>query len=203
MIGMLEGKVVSKTPETVLVMCAGIGFECEIPLTTFFKLPPEGSQVTLFTEMVVREDSIRLFAFNSFRERRFFRLFTGVSRIGPKLALNILSGLDPDALSEAILKQDVKKLASVPGIGKKTAERLLFEVREKFEMAEKGSFTLLPASGTPASIAMEVVSILLNLGYKKPEAESAVTQVVKDTVDPQSIQTLIKRALKLLSGRNE
>lgn len=192
MIGRLTGVLLEKNPPQVLVDVNGVGYEVEVPMSTFYNLPDNGARVTLLTQFVVREDAQLLYGFFSQKEREAFRQLVKVSGIGAKSALGILSGLSVDDLAHAIAAQDVALLVRIPGIGKKTAERLLLELRDK-----------LPAGGTPAILSggqpqttgNDVLNALLALGYNEREALAAIKQLPAGV----SISDGIRQALKALS----
>ncbi|HEY8355091.1 MAG TPA: Holliday junction branch migration protein RuvA [Methylophilaceae bacterium] len=190
MISRLHGVLLEKTPPLVLIDVNGVGYECEVPMSTFYNLPATGSKVTLLTQFIVREDAQLLYGFGSERERQTFRQLLKVNGVGAKSALSILSGLSVDDLIQAVALQDTALLTRVPGIGKKTAERLLLELKDK-----------LAADGLPVAAdgqrrsAGDVLNALLALGYNEREALAAVKQL-PEGVD---VSDGIRQALKLLS----
>lgn len=194
MIGRLSGVLLEKNPPQVLVDVNGVGYEVEVPMSTFYNLPDTGAKVTLLTQFVVREDAQLLYGFLTAREREGFRQLVKVSGIGAKSALGILSGLSVDDLASAIAAQDTALLVKIPGIGKKTAERLLLELRDKFSFA--GSTASL--SGQPASSGNDVLNALLALGYNEREALTAIKQLPAGV----SVSDGIRQALKTLSKTN-
>lgn len=193
MIGRLTGILQEKTPPQVVVDVNGVGYEVEVPMSTFYNLPDSGSKVTLLTQFVVREDAQLLYGFLSSKERDAFRQLIKISGIGAKSALGILSGLSVDDLAHAIAAQDSALLVKIPGIGKKTAERLLLELRDKFSFA--GSTSALLSGGASAPAGNDVLNALLALGYNEREALSAIKQLPAGT----SVSDGIRQALKLLS----
>jgi len=189
MIGFLRGVILRKQPPHLLVDVHGVGYEVEAPMSTFYNLPEAGGEVTLFTHLVVREDAQVLFAFGSEAERRFFRSLIKVNGVGPKLALTILSGISVDGFVRCVRENDAAALTRLPGIGKKTAERLVVEMRDRLDDA-----------GAPASLTGvmshprdEALSALVSLGYKPQEA-SHMLQAIKET--GLSSEELIRRALQ-------
>jgi Holliday junction DNA helicase RuvA len=201
MIGFLRGRLAAKQLPQLLVDVGGVGYEVEAPLSTFAALPATGSEVSLFTHLVVREDAHILFAFGTEQERRLFRELLKVSNVGPKLALALLSGLSVQDFLRCIETEDVNLLVRVPGVGRKTAERLLIEMRDRlkgFGDAGAGTATaaLGSAAGTPASPQAEAFNALLALGYKPAE----VTRLLKG-LDPalQTTEALIRGALQMAS----
>ena len=189
MIARLKGVLIEKTPPTVVIDCNGVGYECEVPMSTFYQLPAIGETITLMTHFVVREDAQLLYGFATERERTAFRQLLKVNGIGAKSALSILSGLSVEDLSNAIALQEVGLLTRIPGIGKKTAERLLLELKDKF-LPE--AITL--ASGAKA-IGNDVLNALLALGYSEKESLLAVKQLGDDL----DVSEGIRQALKLLA----
>jgi holliday junction DNA helicase RuvA len=202
MIAFIDGTILEKHPDHVVVKTGGLGYLIEIPLTTFLALPSVGEAVQLHLFTLVREDAIRLFGFKNQSEKQIFQMFLGISRIGPKLALNILSGIEMDALKRAIVQQDVKTLSGIPGIGKKSAERILFEIKEKVDQLEDSiPSTALAGARERKSLADEVISVLLNLGYKKTDADSIVQKVIAEEPTEATLQSIIRKSLRVASGR--
>ena len=191
MIGRISGILLDKIPPLALIDCNGVGYECEVPMSTFYLLPQVGDKVTLLTHFVVREDAQLLFGFGTNQERLMFRQLLKVNGIGAKSALAILSGLSIDELIQAVSLQEAGLLTRVPGIGKKTAERLLLELRDKFTL---DSALSIKGSGI-ASISQDVLNALIALGYNERESLNAVKSLdVNLTVNDG-----IKQALKYLS----
>ncbi len=200
MIAHLRGTLVEKGLERVVVDVGGVGYLVAVSMQTLAELPAVGSEVTLKTYLQVREDAHLLFGFASEAERRAFELCVSVSGIGPKLALAMLSALRPEALAEAVMGGDVAKLSRTPGIGRKTAERVVVELRDKFE-----KLGLKPAAGTaplaprPTGTAAAVASALVNLGYRAVEAERAAVEATKRG-EGAPLEQLVKEALRALTG---
>lgn len=194
MIGRLSGKLLEKHPPQILLDVQGVGYEVDVPMSTFYNLPALGESVTLHTQLIVREDAHLLFGFATERERQAFRQLIKITGVGAKLALTILSGLSVDELSHAVLAQDAGRLVKIPGIGKKTAERLLLELKDKFAPGETGS-ALLGAAVKPVSDSGDILNALLALGYNDKEANWAVKQIAPET----GVTDGIRQALKLLS----
>ncbi|QDC79394.1 Holliday junction branch migration protein RuvA [Candidatus Methylopumilus universalis] len=191
MIGRISGILLDKTPPLALIDCNGVGYECEVPMSTFYLLPQVGEKVTLLTHFVVREDAQLLFGFGTNQERLMFRQLLKVNGIGAKSALAILSGLSIDELIQAVSLQEAGLLTRVPGIGKKTAERLLLELKDKFTL---DSALSIKGSGM-ASISQDVLNALIALGYNERESLNAVKSLdINLTVNDG-----IKQALKYLS----
>lgn len=195
MIGFLRGRLSAKQPPQLLVDVGGVGYELEAPMSTFYGLPAVGAEVHLFTHLVVREDAHILFGFGTDRERRLFRELLKVSSVGPKLALALLSGMNVDNFLMCIEAQDADTLVRIPGVGRKTAERLLIEMRDRVKGF--GDIAGVPMGGTPldapAGAQAEAFSALVALGYKPAE----VTRLLK-TVDAsaQTTEELIRKALQ-------
>ncbi|HWA14396.1 MAG TPA: Holliday junction branch migration protein RuvA [Burkholderiales bacterium] len=190
MIGRLSGTLAEKRPPTILVDAGGVGYEVDVPMSTFFALPATGEKVVLHTHLVVREDAHLLFGFATEEERRVFRQLLRISGVGARTALAVLSGLSVSELYLAVSSQDGGRLTKIPGIGKKTAERLLLELRDKLVADGAG-----PAAGAPASPRGDALHALVALGYSEKEANAALGKVPADT----PVQDAIRQALKLLS----
>ena len=191
MIGRISGILLDKTPPLVLIDCNGVGYECEVPMSTFYLLPQVGEKVTLLTHFVVREDAQLLFGFGTTQERLMFRQLLKVNGIGAKSALAILSGLSIDELIQAVSLQEASLLTRVPGIGKKTAERLLLELKDKFSL---DSNLGIKGSGV-TTISQDVLNALIALGYNERESLNAVKSLDTNL----SVNDGIKQALKYLS----
>ncbi len=190
MIGRLTGKLIEKRPPTVVLEVQGVGYEVDVPMSTFYQLPATGDAVTLYTHMVVREDAHLLFGFATDEERQVFRQLVRISGVGARTALAVLSGLSVAELFHAVSNQDGVRLTRIPGIGKKTAERLLLELRDKLAAGAASAVV-----GSAAAIRSDAVNALLALGYNEKEAVAALGKVAPDT----SVQDAIRQALKLLS----
>jgi Holliday junction DNA helicase RuvA len=190
MIARLKGVLIEKTPPTVVIDCNGVGYECEVPMSTFYNLPALGESVTLLTHLVVREDAHLLYGFGTDRERVTFRQLLKVNGIGAKSALSILSGLSVEDLVQAVALQETGLLTRVPGIGKKTAERLLLELKDKFSIEG-----LAAIANAPKSAAADILNALVSLGYNEKEALLAVKQLAPEI----GVSEGIKLALKSLS----
>jgi Holliday junction DNA helicase RuvA len=191
MIGRLNGILLEKTPPFILIECNGVGYECEVPMSTFYNLPSIGEKVVILTHFVVREDAQLLYGFGSDQERATFRQLLKVNGIGAKSALSILSGLSIDDLVQAVSMQDSAMLTRVPGVGKKTAERLLLELKDKFTVAGLAADNI----NQPKSASSDVLNALISLGYNEREALAAVKLLPSDTTVAEGI----KLALKSLS----
>jgi Holliday junction DNA helicase RuvA len=175
MIGLLRGKILGKQPPQLLLDVHGVGYEVDAPMTTFYDLPAVGEEVTLFTHLVVREDAHTLFGFVKRTDRDLFRSLLKVNGVGARLALGILSGMEPAVFIGCIQAGDASALVKLPGIGKKTAERLIIELRDRLEMpAESATVTPATAAMPAASPVEDAVSALVGLGYKPQEASRMV-----------------------------
>ena len=199
MIGRISGILTTKQAPGLLVDVQGVGYELQVPMTTYFGLPEIGEPVTLATHFVVREDAQQLYGFGDEGERQLFRSLIRISGVGPKMALAILSGMTADEFVHCVRSDNVAALVKLPGVGKKTAERLLVEMRDRldnWEVAETGALT--EESGSePSRSAMiqEAESALVALGYKPPQAAKMVDAVMPDDGDTDS-QQLIRQALR-------
>jgi len=190
MIGRLTGILVEKNPPQILLDVQGVGYEVDVPMSTFYNLPLAGARVVLFTHLVVREDAHLLFGFGSESERRAFRMLTKISGIGARTALSVLSGLSVAELANAVTLQDAGRLTKIPGIGKKTAERLLLELKDKLgaDLGGAGAVRAPTASS-------DILNALVALGYSDKEAVATV----KKLPDGLSVADGIRQALKLLA----
>lgn len=196
MIGTLRGKLILKQAPHLLVETGGVGYEVEAPMTTFYVLPSPGEEVYLFTHLVVREDAHLLFGFATEQERRLFRTLIKVNGVGAKLALTILSGIEADEFIQCIQLGDADRLVKLPGIGRKTADRLIVEMRDRLKdwHIELPGKPVTATGGKPAGSAIDdAVSALVGLGYKPQEASRFVMAVAVDGMDSE---TLIREALK-------
>jgi len=194
-IGRLTGRLAEKNPDRVILDAGGVGYLVHIPLSTFYELPETESPVSLWIHTHVREDTLALYGFLTEREQALFLLLLGVVGIGPRVALTVLSGMPPTELVEALRKQDVRRLMSVPGVGKKTAERMALELAEKVQ-----KFAQEPTLQAPAAVAAEdVISALVNLGYRRGEAERAVEAAARGGAET-NFADYLKASLKRLTG---
>jgi holliday junction DNA helicase RuvA len=197
-IGRLRGTLAEKQPPHVIVDINGLGYELEVPMTTLYRLPSVGEPLTLHTHLVVREDAHLLYGFFEKRERELFRELIRLNGVGPKLALALMSGLEVDELVRCVQAQDTSVLVKIPGVGKKTAERLLVELKDRFKAWETvpgmSSLVVEPRAGAAVSSAeTDAVSALISLGYKPQEASRAVSAIKEDGL---SSEDMIRRALK-------
>ncbi len=199
MIARLSGSLYSKEPNRLIVDVNGVGYEVLIPLSTFYEIGEVHSPVQLLIHTHVREDTLVLYGFKTPKEKQMFEQLTSISGIGPKLGIGILSGMSVDELVPAIRSSNLARLTAIPGVGRKTAERLIVELRDKVSKIE----TLSAGSEGPplAKSAQEedVISALLNLGYSKPQAEKALQQSLAAARDGQPFETLLKTSLQQLA----
>jgi holliday junction DNA helicase RuvA len=195
MIGRISGTLLEKNPPQITVDIAGIGYEVDVPMSTFYNLPASGERVSLFTHLVVREDAHLLFGFLSEAERSMFRQLIRITGIGARMALAVLSGLSVAELAQAVTLQEAGRLVKIPGIGKKTAERLLLELKDKLPKLTGGAAIKVGAGGTAPHAASDILNALLALGYSEREALGAVRQLAPDA----TVADGIRQALKLLS----
>ena len=196
MIGRLAGVLLHKEPPSLLLDVGGVGYELEAPMSTFYDLPAVGQGVTLYTHLVVREDAHLLYGFSRISQRQLFRNLLKVNGVGPRVALAILSGLSDQEFMQCVMQEDIGRLTKVPGIGRKTAERLIIEMRDKVDqgLLKGGAARPVPVSADPVQ---EAVSALIALGYKPPEASRAVQNVNQDGL---SSEELIRQALRGMAG---
>ena len=197
MIGRLQGIILDKQPPSILIDVQGVGYELEASMSTFYQLPDSGENITLHTHLVVREDAQLLYGFYSLSERQMFRNLIKISGVGPKLALTILSGMSAEDFSRCIMDADSKALTRLPGVGKKTAERLVIELKDRLEKDD--SIKLPGSTGTTANIERQAnpvndaVSALISLGYKAQQA----SQMIRDIeVEGKSTEEIIRAALQ-------
>jgi Holliday junction DNA helicase RuvA len=198
-IGRLSGIVLEKRPDRALIDASGVGYELHVPLGTFASLPGVGERASLHVHTHVREDAILLFGFATPEEKELFERLITVAGIGPKLALAVLSGLPLPELVGAIAAQNVKRLSSIPGVGKKLAERLGLELKDRVAGIVPASTSSAGESvAAPGGLPEDAVGALLNLGYRKPQAEAAV-KAASDAVGAGDLPALLSAALRLLS----
>jgi Holliday junction DNA helicase RuvA len=195
-IGWLRGRLALKQPPTLIVDVNGVGYECEAPMSTFYALPATGTELTLRTQLVVREDAQTLYAFATEEERRLFRSLLRVAGVGPRIALGILSGISVDAFLLCIEAQDPDPLVRVPGVGRKTAERLLLDMRDRVRELSTASQpgAVAGAAGSPQS---EAYGALVALGYRPAEIARLLKAVGDESA---STEELIRRALQAAAG---
>lgn len=204
MIASLTGKLLEKDASFAVIDVNGVGYEVSIPLSTFYLLGDEGSDVSLRTYTYVREDTLQLFGFSSKAERSLFLKLIAVSGIGPKLAVSMLSGMSPEEIVGAIRAENIAAITSIPGVGRKTAERIVIELRDKIaEFTEQAAAAAAGAASAEASdpdVFEDALSALVNLGYKQKAAERELRKAVREGTE-MSVQKLLKRSLQLLAGK--
>lgn len=196
MIAQIRGTLSAKLPGEVVVDVAGVGYQVFIPLNVFYRLPDVGSAVHFQIHTHVREDAIQLFGFHDLQEKQVFLLLNGVGGIGPKLALNILSGIPADDLARALRDSDQLRLVAIPGVGKKLAERMIVELKDKFVnfLAQTPEAR---ADDGGSELFHDAVSALVNLGYRKPDAEKNVREVLKSGAT--ALENVLKESLRKMS----
>jgi Holliday junction DNA helicase RuvA len=190
LIGRISGKLIARHPPHVVVDVHGIGYEIDVPMSTFYQLPAAGSEVTLYTHLQVREDAHLLYGFASEQERHVFRQLLKISGVGARTALSVLSGLTVEELYHAVANEDSARLVRIPGIGRKTAERLLLELRDKLASIAEGR-----VAGPDGSAGGDALNALVTLGYSVKEAKAALARLDPSLAAPDAI----RQALKLLS----
>ncbi len=197
MIAHIHGKLVSKSFESVIVDVGGVGYKVFIPLTTYYKLPDIHQTVLLMVYTHHREDAIQLYGFLTAVEKEMFHFLISVSGVGPRLARNILSGIDAKELIEALAGGDLARIKCVPGVGSKTAERLILELREKVQTSQVAGESM--KGNGKEGLFKDVLSALINLGYKQQQADSALSEVKRNSGDEMSFEVIFKMALKVLA----
>ena len=201
MIGQITGILVDKTPPEILLNVGGVSYEIQVPMNTLFQLPELGKELTLHTHFVVREDAQLLYGFIASKDKSLFRALIKVNGVGPKMALAILSGMEADEFVRTVRNDDVAALVKMPGVGRKTAERLIIEMRDRLaEWGDAGGSTSAAVNGTGRSsgnvMSQEAESALVGLGYKPQQAARAIDRILKDNPDLADSETLIRHALK-------
>ena len=193
MIGYLRGKIIKKQPPLLLLDVQGVGYEVEAPMTTFYALPEVNDEVEIHTHLVVRDDAHLLFGFATENERHLFRTLIKINGVGAKMALTILSGIEADEFAQCIQNSDAERLTKLPGIGKKTAERLIVEMRDRLDAIPNTTIQRTSPVNKQDDPVSEAVSALIGLGYKPPEASRFVLAVANDDMGSEE---LIREALK-------
>lgn len=199
MIARLSGKLEAKSPTEIVVDVGGVAFALSVPVTTFERLPDEGTPVSVFTHLHVREDALQLFGFFTHEERDLFRILISVTGIGPKMAQGILSGISTADLKSHILTGNSGALTSIPGVGRKIAERLVVELRDKISRLDGASSVPPGGSGSPegSRIRAEALLALTSLGYNRPAAEKAIRGAIQESPGAEStVESLIRAALR-------
>ena len=198
MIGQIRGKLVEKNPPEILIEVGGITYELQVPMSTLYQLPAPGKDLLLHTHFVVREDAQLLYGFFDKKEKAMFRALIRVNGVGPKLALGILSAMDADDFVRTIRNNDVTAMVNMPGIGKKTAERLIIEMRDRLSEWDAGAGETegLTTSPVKTSITKDAETAMISLGYKPPQAARAIAQVLRDNPHINDSEELIRLSLK-------
>ena len=198
MIAHLTGKLTHKSPVAIIIDVNGVGYQVFIPLSTFYALPELESKISLGIHTHMREEALKLFGFYTIDEKKIFEKLITINKVGPKLALTILSGMPPADILSTIDSNDIVKLSTIPGIGRKTAERLILEMRDKLDGLSL-DFVAKKSPGPEKGLFDDALSALVNLGYKKSQAEQTLKKVYAEKVGDTSIESLIKDCLNLLS----
>ena len=205
MIAHLSGRLLTKEPNTVIVDVSGVGYEVNIPLSTFYELADTGSNVELRIYTHVKEDALQLYGFKTTRERELFVNFISVSGIGPKLGIALLSGMSADELIASIKNNNLARLTLIPGVGRKTAERLIVDLREKMTAlaasqvaTDAGTGVETPIPSTGDDVRAQALSGLLNLGYQKSAAEKAIDSALSEESEP-TVESVLRRGLRKLA----
>jgi Holliday junction DNA helicase RuvA len=201
MIARISGTLVHKSPAYLIVDAHGVGYRIFIPLTTFYDIPDLGQPVTLNIHTQVKQDGINLFGFYTSEEREIFQLLLAVNGIGPKLALNVLSGIAAGELIKALSEGNLKRLIGIPGVGKKMAERIILELKDKaLKLWDQEATPHVRTNLPGADLREDALSALINLGYKSPVASEALDNVIRQFPAGLTLDLLLKNALKVLSG---
>jgi Holliday junction DNA helicase RuvA len=198
MIGRLTGKLAIKKAPQILIDCQGVGYELDVSMSTFYQLPAEGDPVSLWTHLLIKDDQHALVGFYTDQERGLFRQLIRISGVGPKMALTILSGISESDFALCVQSSDVATLTRLPGVGKKTAERLIMEMKDKLDLSGSGTITGVPGvqtAGGEHSAQDEAVEALLSLGYKATDASRMIKQAA-EAASGQTAEQLIKLALQ-------
>ena len=197
MIGLLRGRIADKQPNILIVDVQGVGYEVHVPLSTFYEAGDTGAEISLRIYTHVREDALQLYGFLTELERRLFEKLIGISGIGPKLAIAVLSGMDPRELMTSVQRGDVARLTGIPGVGKKTSERIVLELRDRLAQLPGGA----PADSAPSNgadrVRSDLLSALQNLGYHRPQAEKAIDATLQ-TMSSPTFEQALKAALREL-----
>ena len=195
MIAFLRGRVIDKEPNRLIVDVQGVGYDVHVPLSTFYEAGDAGAEITLRVHTHVREDALQLYGFLTLFEQQVFERLIGISGIGPKLAIAVLSGIDPRELVAAVQRGNVARLTAIPGIGKKTAERIVLELRDRLHRLDAAPADAAAADAPQDRLRDDLVSALVNLGYHRPQAEKSVESALVSQPDLAFDQAL-RRVLK-------
>ena len=197
MIAYLKGVLISKSPISVIVDVNGVGYEVFVPLSTFYELPNTGNSVSFRIHTQHKEDTLKLFGFLTEEDKKIFEILISINKVGPKMALTILSGMSTSALLNAVNNNDVDRLSTIPGVGRKTSERLILELKDKLKHIETAEDQT--SSSSTNGTMEDALSALINLGYKKPQAEMALKKVTAGSESTADLEYLIKESLNILS----
>lgn len=195
MIAQISGTLAHKVPGEIVIDVVGVGYQIFIPLNVFYRLPDIGAPISLYIHTHLREDALQLFGFQALEEKQIFLLLNSVAGIGPKLAVNILSGIPAEELAQAVKQGDQVRLVSIPGVGKKLAERMIVELRDKFATLEPQRVQAAHSDGS--QLSQDSISALVNLGYRKVEVERNVRDVIQG--GKRSLEEIIKEVLRRMS----
>jgi Holliday junction DNA helicase RuvA len=196
MIAYLHGRVIEKHPNRVIVDVQGVGYDVHVPLSTYYDVGDQGAEISLRVHTHVREDALNLYGFLTALEQQLFERLIGISGIGPKLAIAVLSGIDPRELVGAVQRGDVARLTAIPGIGRKTAERIVLELKDRLaQLAGAPLSEVSPVASPHDRMRDDLVSALLNLGYHRPQAEKVVDSTLKSAGEP-TFEHALKRVLR-------
>jgi Holliday junction DNA helicase RuvA len=198
MIARLKGQLIEKSPVSLVVDVQGVGYEVFIPLTVYYELPECGAEVSLHIHTRMREESLKLLGFIKEADKQMLELLTRISKVGPKIALAFLSGMTTQELTQAVFNDDISTLSAIPGVGRKTAERLALELKDKLSELNLQPGTVTTDNTPGGGIKDDAVSALVNLGYKKAQAEQALKKIWRDEAKP-SLEELIRDSLNCLS----
>ncbi|MFK7862735.1 MAG: Holliday junction branch migration protein RuvA [Pseudohongiellaceae bacterium] len=199
MIGQLRGLLIAKNPPEILLEVGGVGYEVQVPMSTLYELPDVGREVLLHTHFVVREDAQLLYGFHDTKSKSMFRSLIKVNGVGPKMALAILSGMPADEFVRTVRGNDVASMVKMPGVGKKTAERLIIEMRDRLDEWGDGGDVADSVISMAPSISKDAETALIGLGYKPPQAARAIAIVMKENKDVADSEALIRLALKSMA----
>ena len=200
MIAHIQGRLHFKSPENLIIDVDGSGYQVHLPLTPFYELPDIGNTVALHIHTHVREDALQLYGFQAQEEKALFVRLMGVAGIGPRLAVNILSGISPAELAECLGQGNLARLISIPGVGRKTAERIMVEMRDKLPaLAADRDIALSVKSAADEAVMNDAVSALVNLGYKKGVARKAIDEAIKRLEGELNLESLLKESLRALA----
>lgn len=199
MIAYLKGILSGKSPSSITVDINGVGYDLTISLNTFYSLPDPGKEILIYTYPYIREETLQLYGFRTMEEKKAFLDLISISGIGPKVALAILSGITPDELARAVYEHNAKRLQKIPGVGRKTAERIILELKHKMKIPEYEPDGRLMDAGEESPYAIALTA-LLHLGYSSHEAEKALAIAKKVTGETTSVEELLKASLKVMAG---